>query len=93
MQQNPQTPSEPRDGVHEALTIPLSKVCVMTLPCGSSLGQWWSNNFMIITVLLAKKIRQAVKIKLSNEECMSTVQTSPFRSPTMNCVCSIVGTT
>ena len=69
-----QTPSELRDGVHEALGIPLSKVRVMALPCGSSFGQWWSNNFMIITVLLAKKIRQAVKIELSNEECMATVK-------------------
>ena len=69
-----QTPSELRDGVHEALGIPLSKVRVMALPCGSSFGQWWSNNFMIITVLLAKKIRQAVKIELSNEECMTTVK-------------------
>lgn len=69
-----QTPSELRDGVHEALGIPLSKVRVMALPCGSSFGQWWSNNFMLITVLLAKKIRQAVKIELTNEECMATVK-------------------
>ena len=69
-----QTPSELRDGVHEALGIPLSKVRVMALPCGSSFGQWWSNNFMIITVLLAKKLRQAVKIELTNEECMATVK-------------------
>lgn len=69
-----QTPSELRDGVHEALGIPLSKIRVMALPCGSSFGQWWSNNFMLITVLLARKIRQAVKIELTNEECMSTVK-------------------
>ncbi len=69
-----QTPSELRDGVHEALGIPLSKVRVMAMPCGSSFGQWWSNNFMIITVLLARKIRQAVKIELTNEECMATVK-------------------
>ncbi|MEM7120467.1 MAG: xanthine dehydrogenase family protein molybdopterin-binding subunit [Pseudomonadota bacterium] len=69
-----QTPSELRDGVHEALGIPLSKIRVMALPCGSSFGQWWSNNFMIITVLLAKKARRAVKIELTNEECMATVK-------------------
>ena len=69
-----QTPSELRDGVHEALGIPLSKIRVMALPCGSSFGQWWSNNFMMLTVLLAKKVRRPVKIELTNEECMSTVK-------------------
>ncbi len=69
-----QTPSELRDGVHEALGIPLSKIRVMALPCGSSFGQWWSNNFMILTVLLAKKARRPVKIELTNEECMATVK-------------------
>ena len=69
-----QTPSELRDGVHEALGIPLSKIRVMALPSGSSFGQWWSNNFMLITVLLAKKVRRPVKIELTNEECMSTVK-------------------
>ena len=69
-----QTPSELRDGIHEALGIPLSRVRVIALPCGSSFGQWWSNNFMLVTVLLARKIRQPVKIELTNEECMSTVK-------------------
>lgn len=69
-----QTPAETRDGVHEALGIPLSKIRVMALPVGSSFGQWWSNNFMMITVLLAKKARRAVKIELDNEECISTVK-------------------
>lgn len=69
-----QTPSELRDGIHEALGIPLSKIRVMAMPAGSSFGQWWSNNFMIIAVLLAKKARRPVKIELSNEECMVTVK-------------------
>ena len=69
-----QTPSELRDGIHEALGIPLSKIRVMAVPCGSSFGQWWSNNFMLIAVLLSKKVRKPVKIELSNEECMSTVK-------------------
>ncbi|MGE3831637.1 MAG: xanthine dehydrogenase family protein molybdopterin-binding subunit [Parvibaculaceae bacterium] len=69
-----QTPSELRDGVHEALAIPLSKIRVMALPSGSSFGQWWSVNFMLITVLLARKARQPVKIELDNEECMATVK-------------------
>ncbi|MGY9012759.1 MAG: molybdopterin cofactor-binding domain-containing protein, partial [Rhodobacterales bacterium] len=42
-----QTPSELRDGIHEALGIPLSKIRVQALPSGSSFGQWWSNNFMM----------------------------------------------
>ncbi len=69
-----QTPSELRDGIHEALGIPLSKIRVMALPCGSSFGQWWSNNFMLITVLLARKAGRPVKIELTNEECMATVK-------------------
>ena len=69
-----QTPSELRDGVHEALGIPLANIRVQALPSGSSFGQWWSNNFMLITVLLAKKVRRAVKIELDNEECMVTVK-------------------
>ena len=69
-----QTPSELRDGIHEALGIPLSRIRVIALPCGSSFGQWWSNNFMLVTVLLARKVRRPVKIELTNEECMSTVK-------------------
>ena len=69
-----QTPSELRDGIHEGLGIPLSKIRVQALPSGSSFGQWWSNNFMMITVLLARKIGQAVKIELDNDECMATVK-------------------
>ncbi len=69
-----QTPTETRDGIHEALGIPLSKIRVMALPAGSSFGQWWTNNFMMITVLLARKVRRPVKIELDNEECMSAVK-------------------
>lgn len=69
-----QTPSELRDGIHEALDIPLSRIRVMAMPCGSSFGQWWSVNFMLLTVCLAKKARRPVKIELDNEECMSTVK-------------------
>lgn len=69
-----QTPSELRDGIHEALAMPLSKIRVMAMPCGSSFGQWWSVNFMLITVCLARKAGRPVKIELDNEECMSTVK-------------------
>ena len=69
-----QTPSELRDGIHEAFGIPLSKIRVCALPSGSSFGNWWSANFMMVTALLAKKVRKPVKIELTNEECMATVK-------------------
>ena len=69
-----QTPSELRDGIHEAFGIPLSRVRVFALPSGSSFGNWWSANFMLITALLARKVRKPVKIELTNEECMATVK-------------------
>ncbi|MDP6138020.1 MAG: xanthine dehydrogenase family protein molybdopterin-binding subunit [Arenicellales bacterium] len=69
-----QTPSELRDGVHEAFGIPLSKIRVVALPSGCSFGVWWSCNFMLVTVLLARKVRRPVKIELTNAECMATVK-------------------
>jgi xanthine dehydrogenase molybdenum-binding subunit len=69
-----QTPSEVRDAVHEALGIPLSKIRVLAMPVGSSFGAWWVANFMLVTVLLARKARRPVKIELTNEECMATVK-------------------
>ncbi len=69
-----QTPSEVKDGIQEVLGIPQSKIRVKSLPSGSSFGLWWANNFMMVTVLLARKAGRAVKIELSNEECMATVK-------------------
>jgi xanthine dehydrogenase molybdenum-binding subunit len=69
-----QTPSELQTGLSQALDLPQSKVRVIALPVGSSFGQWWSNNFMMITALLAKKVRRPVKIELSNAECMGAVK-------------------
>ncbi|MBW2691212.1 MAG: xanthine dehydrogenase family protein molybdopterin-binding subunit [Deltaproteobacteria bacterium] len=69
-----QTPSELQTGLSQALDIPQSRVRVISSPTGSSFGQWWSNNFMMVTALLAKKIRRPVRIELSNAECMSTVK-------------------
>ena len=69
-----QTPSEVKDGIQEALDIPQSRIRVKALPSGSSFGLWWSNNFMMVTVLLARKARRAVKIDLDNYECMATVK-------------------
>jgi CO/xanthine dehydrogenase Mo-binding subunit len=69
-----QTPSELRDGLAQGLGIAQSKVRVQAFPTGSSFGMWWSNNFMLVTALLARKIRRPVKIELDNEECFGTVK-------------------
>jgi xanthine dehydrogenase molybdenum-binding subunit len=69
-----QTPSEVRDSIHEAFGIPLSKIRVQALPVGCSFGNWWVANFMLITVMLAKKCRRPVKIELTNSESMATVK-------------------
>ena len=69
-----QTPSELQSGIHQAFGIPMSNVHVVALPSGCSFGLWWSNNFMMVTALLAKKIGKAVKIELTSQECMSAVK-------------------
>lgn len=69
-----QTPSELRTGLSQALDIPQSRVRVVAFPTGSSFGQWWSNNFMMVTALLARKVRRPVRIELSNWECFATVK-------------------
>ncbi len=69
-----QTPSECRDAIAMGMGIPLSKVRVIGMPSGASIGLWWTNNFMLVTVLLAKKVGQPVKIELDQEECFATVK-------------------
>jgi len=69
-----QTPSELQDGIAGGFGIPRSKVRVIGLPSGSSMGMWWSNNFMLVAALLAKKARKPVKIELDYDECMATVK-------------------
>ncbi len=69
-----QTPSECRDAIAMAMGIPLSKVRVIGMPSGASIGLWWTNNFMLVTVLLAKKVRRPVKIELDQKECFATVK-------------------
>ncbi|MCC6791804.1 MAG: xanthine dehydrogenase family protein molybdopterin-binding subunit [Thermomicrobiales bacterium] len=69
-----QTPSELRDGIHEAFQIPLSKIRVCAVPTGSSFGIWWSSNFMLVTVMLSLKTGRPVLIELDNYECIATVK-------------------
>jgi xanthine dehydrogenase molybdenum-binding subunit len=66
-----QTPSELREHVATAMGLPHSKVRTIAMPAGCSFGQWWSNNFMMITALLAKKIRRPLKIELTPEESLA----------------------
>ncbi len=69
-----QTPSELQDGLASAFRMPTSKVRVIGMPSGSSMGLWWSNNFMMVAALLAKKVKKPVKIELDYEECMAGVK-------------------
>ncbi len=69
-----QTPSELRNAIAQAFGISISKVRVIALPCGCSFGLWWINNFHMVTILLAKKVGQPVKIELSNHECFTSVK-------------------
>jgi len=69
-----QTPSECKSAVAEAFGIQSNKVRVIGLPSGCSFGIWWINNFHMITVLLAKKIRCPVKIELTQEESFAVVK-------------------
>ena len=69
-----QTPSELQTSLHQALGIPISNIRVVALPCGTSFGLWWSNNFMMVGPFLAKKIGRPVKIELTYAECMAAVK-------------------
>ena len=69
-----QSPSELKDGLAEAVAVQNSQARVIAMPSGCSFGLWWSNNFMMVAALLAKKVRKPVKIELTNEECMATVK-------------------
>jgi len=69
-----QTSSEVKDAIAEAFGIACSRVRVVALPLGTSFGEFWSNNFMMVACLLARKVRRPVKIELSNAECMAYVK-------------------
>jgi len=69
-----QTPSELKSIVAEAFQLPMNSVRVIAFPCSSSFGLWWVNNFMLITVLLAKKIGRPVKIELNQYESFAGVK-------------------
>ena len=56
-----QTPTETRDGIHEALGIPLSKIRVMALPTGSFIRTVVEQQFHDDNCLTGKKDTQAGK--------------------------------
>ncbi len=86
-----QTPSECRDAVAMGMGMPLSKVRIIGMPSGASIGMWWTNNFMLVTVLLAKKICRPVKIELDQEECFATVKRRHIEQPKGRLGCSSDG--
>jgi xanthine dehydrogenase molybdenum-binding subunit len=67
-------PSELRDAIANLLEMPKSKVRVMALNTGPSLGKWWFNNIDMVVVLLAKKARKAVKLIVTQEEVFSGIK-------------------
>lgn len=69
-----QTPSEAREEIAKGLGIPISNMRVIALPSGSSFGIWWVSGFQLITALLARKARRAVKIELDQEDCFAHVK-------------------
>jgi len=69
-----QTPSEMRKEMALGLGIPLKNVRVIALPCGCAFGLWWIGSLQLITALLAKQVRQPVKIELDQEECFACVK-------------------
>ena len=70
-----QTVSELADGIAAACDIPVSQVRVVGLPSGSSMGLFWSNNFMILAALASRKVGgRPVKIELTQEECYAAVK-------------------
>jgi len=68
------TPSELRDTVANFLELPKSKVRVIALPTGPSLGKWWFNNIDMVAILLARKAKRPVKMLLSQEEVFTALK-------------------
>jgi CO/xanthine dehydrogenase Mo-binding subunit len=83
-----QTPSELQSGLHQATGLPMSKIRVVALPSGASFGLWWSNNFMMVTALLAMKIGQPVKIELTSEECNADIKRRSIETVTGKMGCT-----
>ncbi len=67
-------PSELRDAVANLLDMAKSKVRIIALPTGPSLGKWWFNNIEMVAVLLARKAARPVKMMLTQKEVFADVK-------------------
>ena len=63
-----------RDAVTEFFELSPSKVRVHSTPTGGSFGLWWGNNFMFLTVAVARKAKRPVRLILTRDEVMTTVK-------------------
>jgi xanthine dehydrogenase molybdenum-binding subunit len=63
-----------RDALCEFFELSPSKVRVHSTPTGGSFGLWWGNNFMILTVALARKAGRPVRLVLTRDEVQTTVK-------------------
>jgi xanthine dehydrogenase molybdenum-binding subunit len=67
-------PSELKDAVANIVNLPKSKVRIVALPTGPSLGKWWFNNLEMIAVFLAKKAHRPTKIVLRQDEVFAGIK-------------------
>ena len=63
-----------RDAVTEFFELSPSKVRVYSTPTGGSFGLWWGNNFMLLTIAIARKARRPVRLVLTRDEVQTTVK-------------------
>lgn len=63
-----------RDAVTDFFDISPSQVRVHSTPTGGSFGLWWANNFMYLTIALARKAKRPVRLILTRDEVQTTVK-------------------
>lgn len=69
-----QSPFWLRSAIAAYFNMPLIKVRVIGTHIGGSFGFWLQNNFMFISILLARKARRPVRLELTREEVFATVK-------------------
>lgn len=63
-----------RDSITDFYELSPSQVRVYSTPTGGSFGLWWANNFMLLTVALARKAKRPVRFVLTRDEVQTTVK-------------------
>ena len=63
-----------RQGICAFYDMPTNRVRCYSTPTGGSFGLWWNNNFMFISIMLAKKAKRPVRIILTRDEVTTTVK-------------------